>query len=620
MSKAPLRAAAFWDPQIEWEKRPDGSMLVRQSAPLGPYPQRLSDKIAHWADVAPDRVWMAERGPYGQWQETTYGQMFAKMRAIGQALLDLELSVDRPLVILSGNSVAHGLMALGAQYVGIASSAIAPAYSLISKDFDKLRSIKQQITPGAIFVDDTRDFLPAIKAVFADVPLIAQEGEGASLTFETLTSTPVSPAVDAANQATGPDTVAKFLFTSGTTGSPKAVIQTQGMMCSNIEMVTDCYAYLRQEPPVILDWGPWNHVASGNLIFNITLYTGGSFYLDEGRPTPDKMAISIANLREVHTNWYWNVPVGYEMLVATMKEDPEFAKTFFRDIKIMYYAGAAMAQHTWDDLKQAAIDATGEEIVLATGLGATETAPFALFQTVPQPSPGNIGVPAKGLTLKLVPNEGKWEVRVKGASVTPGYWRNPELTRDAFDEEGFYCLGDALRFADPEDPAKGFFFDGRVAENFKMSTGTWVAVGALRAKLIDALGGLARDVVIAGEGQSQLAALIVPFRPALQALVEGGGALSDAELMRRPEVRAQAQRLLLDYNKIAGGASMRVPLAAFMEEPLDLDRGEITDKGSVNQRAVLRNRSALVAALYAAACEPAGEVDDQHSAVALIRA
>jgi len=593
---APLREAALWNVDIETIHRDDGSILVRQTGALGDHPVRLSDRIAFWAETAPDRVWMAERGADGAWQKTTHGEMFTAIRAIGQALLDLDLSVERPLVILSENSVAHGLMALGAQYVGVPSAAIAPAYSLISKGFEKLESVRDQITPGAIYVDDAAPFTDAIKAVFPDLPVIAKT-EG-SHDFEDLRKTPVTDAVDAANQATGPDTVAKFLFTSGTTGAPKAVIQTQRMLCSNIEMTTDCYDYLRDEPPVILDWAPWNHVAAGNLIFNTAIYNGGTFYIDQGRPTRDLMAKSIENLREIQTNWYWNVPVGFEMLLEEMKKDPEFAKFFFKNVKIMYYAGAAMAQHTWDELKAASITATGEEILLATGLGATETAPFALFMTTPQPAPGNIGVPAKGLTLKLVPNEGKWEVRVKGPSVTPGYWRNPTLTAEAFDDEGFYCLGDALRFADEQDASKGFYFDGRVAENFKMSTGTWVAVGALRGKLIDALGGLVRDAVIAGDGRGSLAALLVPFRPEIEALIPEGADMSDADLLAHPTlVEATAERLAA-YNKTAGGSSNRVPQVLYLVDPLDLDKGEVTDKGSVNQRAVLRHRPDLVERLY----------------------
>jgi feruloyl-CoA synthase len=597
MTKPNLRPVKLWDADIETETRDDGAVTVRQTGALGPYPRVLSERIEHWADAAPGRTWMAERAPGGgDWQRVSYGELIAHVRAIGQYLLDLGLSTERPLVILSGNSISHALVALGAQYVGIPSAALAPAYSLVSKDYAKLFEIRDQITPGAVFADDLDRFAPAIEAAFGDLPRLGTTGEGAN--WEAVLAAVPTDAVDDARAATGPETVAKFMFTSGTTGSPKAVIQTQKMLCANMEQVTDCYAYLRDEPPIILDWAPWNHVAAGNLIFNVAIYNGGTFYIDEGRPTPGGMGETIRNLREIATNWYWNVPVGFEMLLEAMETDRALAEHFFSNVKMMYYAGAAMAQHTWDDLKRAAIETTGEEILLATGLGSTETAPFALFQTAPQPSPGNIGVPAKGLTLKLVPNDGKWEARVKGRNVTPGYWRNDALTREAFDDEGYYCLGDALRFADPEDAAKGFYFDGRVAENFKMSTGTWVAVGALRARLIDALGGLARDVVIVGEGEDSLGALIVPFRPAAEKMLLGSGAMDDATLWEQDTLRAVIARRLAAYNSSATGASLRVPRALVMIDPLDLDRGEVTDKGSVNQRAVRSHRAELVAGLY----------------------
>ena len=596
-----MREVALWQAEVASERRADGSVLVWQKAPLGLYPDRLSDRIAHWAGVAPDRVWMAERPAPGApgWHEVSYGELLVRIRAIGQALLGLGLSTERPLVILSGNSIAHALMALGAQYAGIPSAALAPAYALVSEGYEKLHAIRAQITPGAVFADDLTAFLPALEAVFPELPRLGLAGPGRALSWEALLATAPTPEVDAANAATGPDTVAKFMFTSGTTGAPKAVIQTQRMLCSNMEMVADCYAYFRTEPPVLLDWAPWNHVASGNKVFNMALYNGGTFYIDGGRPTPALMPETIRNLHEVSPNWYFNVPAGYEMLIEAMRTDPPLARRFFKNAKVLMYAGAAMAAHTWQELEALAVATTGEYIFLSTGLGATETAPFALFNTIPQEVPGNIGIPAKGLTLKLVPNDGKWEARLKGPSVTPGYWRDPELSAKAFDDEGYYQLGDALRFADAEDPAQGFFFDGRVAENFKLATGTWVSVGALRARLTDALGGLARDAVIVGEGRDGLGALLVPFRPAAERLVPGGAAMDDATLYTQPALRQALATRLAAYNTTATGSSLRVPRALIMAEPLSLDRGEVTDKGSVNQRAVRAHRADLVAALFA---------------------
>ncbi|MCL4674868.1 MAG: feruloyl-CoA synthase [Pararhodobacter sp.] len=599
MSRAPIRAVKLWQPDVDFERRDDGSILVWQNGPLGDYPTRMSERVIHWARTRPDVTWMAERGADGAWQRVSYAELLRDCRALAQVLLDMGLSVERPLVILSGNSVAHGLMALAAQHVGIPAAAIAPAYSLASGDFGKLYSIRDQITPGAVFVEDAAPFAKAIAAVFPDLPVLARKGQGAVRSWQSMLATTPTDAVDSANAAVDGDTIAKFLFTSGTTGSPKAVIQTQRMMCANIEQTTDCYAYLRDEPPTILDWSPWNHVAAGNLIFNCAIYNGGTFYLDGGRPTPELMPQTLANLREIKTNWYWNVPFGYEMLASAMEADEDLARSFFANLKLMHYAGAAMARHTWDALDALAVRITGKRVLLATGLGATETAPFALFNSNPDAEAGNLGIPAKGVLLKLVPTEGKWEARIKGPNVTPGYWRNEQLTREAFDDEGFYCLGDALRFADPDDPLKGFFFDGRVAENFKMSTGTWVSVGALRAKLTDALGGLARDAVIVGEGEADLGALLVPFRPAIEKLVPGGADLDDAQLFAHPTLRAELARRLTAYNATATGASLRVPRAMVLVDPLSIELGEVTDKGSVNQRAVRRHRDALVRALYA---------------------
>lgn len=598
MPESRLRKVALWDADIAWERRADGSVLVWQKDDLPAYPDRLSDRIHHWARQAPDRTWMAERGPDGAWIRVSYAEMLARIRAIGQYLLDLGLGPDRPLVILSGNSIAHALMALGAQYVGVPSAALAPAYSLVSDGFEKLKTIRDQITPGAVFADQLGRFETAIDTVFPGLPRLGKAGPDLHAGWEALLATPVTDAVDRANAATGPDSVAKFMFTSGTTGNPKAVITTQGMLCANMAMVADCYRYLQTEPPVFCDWTPWNHVAGGNKVFNMAIWNGGTFHIDHGKPAPGAIDTTIANLREVSPTWYFNVPAGYEMLTHAMQTDDALRRSFFRDLKLMMYAGAAMAEHTWADLDRLAIETTGERVLLATGLGATETSPFALFCTRPQDKPGNVGVPARGLTLKLVPSEGKWEARFKGPSITPGYWRDENLSARAFDEEGFYRIGDALRFADSDDPAQGFFFDGRVAENFKLATGTWVAVGALRAGLIDALGGLVRDVVIAGEGRDSLGALLVPFRPAMETLVPGGADLDDAALCAHPALRGALADRLAGHNAGATGSSMRVPRALVMDAPLSLDKGEITDKGSVNQRAVLRERGDLVARLY----------------------
>ncbi|WP_117192808.1 feruloyl-CoA synthase [Rhizobium terrae] len=603
MADKAVRDVKLWSPVVGWEERPNGEFVVWREDPLGPYPDKINERLVHWANVAPDRTWMADREGTGQWREVTYSQALDQVRRIGQFLLDLDLSAENPLVILSENSIEHALMALGAQHVGIPSAAIAPAYATISSDFGKLHDIAKQITPGLIFADDGSAFRKAVDTAFgAEIPFAAMrnlpEGRPNTYLFDTILKTEPTEAVDKAFDTVGPDTVAKFLFTSGTTGSPKAVIQTQRMLCSNQEMVADCYSYFRDEPPILVDWAPWNHTASGNKVFNIAIYNGGTYYIDRGKPSPALMGQTIANLREISPTWYFNVPAGYEMLIQAMREDEALRKTFFKDLKLLMYAGAGMAQHTWDALIELSEMTIGERVPLGTGIGSTETAPFAIFCTDPQEKPGNIGVPGQGVVVKLVPIDDKYELRFKGPNVTPGYWRNEKLTREAFDEEGFYRIGDAVKFAVPGDPRKGFYFDGRTAENFKLQTGTWVAVGVLRAQLVNQFGGLIRDAVITGENRAELGALAVPFMPALRELVGGGEGLSDEAVVAHPKVRAAIAERLKDHQKQASGSATRVMRMMLMTQPLRFEKGEVTDKGSINQRAVLAHRGDLVEELY----------------------
>ncbi|MFD1913740.1 feruloyl-CoA synthase [Halodurantibacterium flavum] len=595
------RGPALWQPEVEMHTGPDGTFYVRQKAPLDSYPARMNERLLHWAETEPSRVWMAQRGDDGEWQRVTYSEAAAKVQSLAQAFIDLRLSADRPLLILSGNSISHALVALAAQHVGVPSAAIAPAYSLVSSDYGKLRDIRDQLEPGLLFVEEAAPFAPAITAVFdPSVPVLTTKGEipgRETLSLGALAATRPTDAVAQAFDATGPDTVAKFLFTSGTTGSPKAVIQTQRMLCSNQEMIADCYAFVRDVPPVVVDWAPWNHTASGNKVFNLILYNGGTYYIDDGKPTPKAITATIRNLREISPTWYFNVPVGYQMLLDAMETDDQLRTTFFRHLSMMMYAGAGMSQPVWDRLTAVAEQMVPGGVLLAGGFGSTETGPFALMCTDRQDRAGNLGVPARGVELKLVPQGDKLEARVKSPSVTPGYWRNEKLTQEAFDEEGYYCFGDALRFAVPGQPDKGFFFDGRLAENFKLDTGTWVAVGPLRATFTDDMKGMASDVVIAGENRDRLAALVLPDWAALRALV-GQRDLPDADLLAHPVVRRKAAQMLAEHMRKATGSSSRVTRFMFIEKPLEFDRGEVTDKGSINQRGVLRNRADLVEALY----------------------
>ncbi|UOA28502.1 feruloyl-CoA synthase [Pseudosulfitobacter sp. DSM 107133] len=576
----------FWAPTFAYETRADGTVLMSQTEALPDHPQLLADYLDHWASAAPDRTWIARRGENGEWRNISYQLAQDMCRRLGAALLDLGLGPDRPLLILSENSLEHALLGMAAIYVGVPYAPLATAYSLVSEDHGKIKDIAATLNPGAVFADDGAAYAKAIAAIAADGRAVinVRNVAAGSLSFDALLETHPAGATDA-RAALTPETVAKYLFTSGSTGSPKAVINTNAMICASQAMVRDCYRFLTDQPPVVLDWAPWNHTAAGNKVSYLVLTNGGTYYIDDGRPVPGKFAETLRNLRDISCTWYFNVPVGYDMLVEEMETDPELARTFFADLGMLFYAGASMSQRTWDRLSALGRKVTGRDVLLATGLGATETAPFALAITDVQDRSGNVGVPARGLTLKLVPNAGKLEARIKGPSIMPGYYGDAAKTAEVFDEDGFYCFGDALRPADPDDFSKGFFFDGRLAENFKLTTGTWVAVGAVRATLVDAMHGLIRDAVIVGEDQAQLGALLW--------LSEKAAAM-DADTLA-----VQLQEHLSTAAANATGSASRIRRAVVLDEPPSLDAGEITEKGSLNQRAMRAGRPALVEKLYA---------------------
>lgn len=578
----------FWSPRFTYDRQDDGTVLMRQTGALTGYMPTLADYLDKWADAAPDRPWIARRVNGGDWRRISYSAARLAARQIGDWLLGLGLGPDRPLLILSENSLEHALMGIACAYVGIPYAPVSPAYSLVSKDHAKLRDIAATLKPGAILADDGVAFGPALAAIAApDRPVIALTSPGDVIAFDSLLGGPTMRA-DAARACLTEETVVKYLFTSGSTGSPKAVINTNRMICASQAMIRDCYRFLNHQPPVVLDWAPWNHTAAGNKSFYLVMTNGGTYYIDDGRPAPGKFDETLRNLREVAGTWYFNVPIGYDMLVEQLEQDPDLAATFFSDLGMLFYAGAGMAQHTWDRLAAIGRKVTGREVLLATGLGATETSPFALACTDIQEKAGNVGVPSLGLTLKLVPSGGKLEARLKGPTITPGYLNDPERTAEAFDEDGFYCMGDALRPADPDDFSKGFFFDGRVAENFKLGTGTWVAVGAVRAGLVDAAGGLLRDAVIVGENAAKLGALLI---------------LSDSALRLPPEARMVAlTERLAAAAQAAEGSAARIRRAVVLDVPPSFDKGEITEKGSLNQRELRQNHADLIERLYDGDC------------------
>jgi feruloyl-CoA synthase len=582
-----------------------GVRYVHAVETLGDYPRRITARLEHWAATVPDRVFLAERRHGGEWRRITYAETLAAVRALGQALLDRGLSPERPVVILSGNDIEHALLGLAAMHVGVPYAPVSPAYSLVSSDHERLRGIFRTLTPGLVYVADAAAFRSALDAVVApDVEIVAGVGDGMRATpFAALGATSATAAVERAAAAVGPDTVAKFLFTSGSTGRPKAVINTQRMLCSNQQMLRQCFAFLADEPPVLLDWSPWSHTAGGNHNFGMVLYNGGTFYIDGGKPTPAGAAETARNLREIAPTWYFNVPKGYEALLPHLQADEQVRQTFFSRVRMLYVAGAGLSQHVWDEINRAAVETCGEQILLTGGLGATETAPFALVCTWQQEHADNCGLPAPGLELKLVPVDGKLEACMRGPNVTPGYWREPELTAAAFDAEGYYRLGDAVRYADPADIRRGLLFDGRIAENFKLATGTWVSTGALRQKFLQHFRPFVHDVVLTGLNRDYLGALVFPDIEALKTLA-GDDDLAPAALVRHPEVKAKFVELLRSHARAASGSSNRIERALLLAEPPSPAAGEITDKGSVNQRAVSTRRAASIEALYRDPVEP----------------
>ncbi|MEX2197567.1 MAG: feruloyl-CoA synthase, partial [Burkholderiales bacterium] len=467
MSASPLRRVPLGAADVSVMRRDDGAVFLRSPHVLGPYPRNLTERLARWARETPERMLAAQRDAAGGWRTVTYGEAFARTRRIGQALLERGLSAERPVAILSENSLEHLVLALGALHVGVAVAPVSPAYSLLSVDHEKLRHVMALATPGLVFAQDAARFAKAIRATVPEGTEVLHEVPEAAATSR----------VDEAHARTNGDTIAKFLFTSGSTGQPKAVIHTQRMWCANQQMLAQSLPYLAEVPPVLVDWLPWHHTAGGSHNTGLVLYNGGTLYIDEGRPMPGLIDKTVRNLREVAPTIYFNVPRGYEALLPFLREDETLRRTFFSRMGLMQYAAAVLPQAVWKEYEALAERTCGERILWITGYGATETAPFVMSTNRGAQRAGTVGLPVDGVELKLAPVNDKLEARFRGVNITPGYWRQPELTRAAFDDEGYYRTGDALRFIDPQDPAQGLEFDGRIAEDFKLTTGTWVSVG-----------------------------------------------------------------------------------------------------------------------------------------------
>src|SRR5712672_3088405 len=584
--KMGMRPVALPWKNVMFESSADGSLRVRNLTPLGPCPGRLTDRLRHWATFTPDRVLFASRDGE-RWRKVTYLEALNSACAIGQALLDRDLSITRPALILSGNGIEHGLLSLGCLHVGIPFVPLATAYSLISTDFARLRDIVALVRPGLVFADDGDRYAAALRACIPrDVEVVIVRGDpGRRATgFDALLANTATSDVEAAAVAVNPDTIAKLLFTSGSTGVPKGVINTHRMWCSALQMVLACYPMLGEEPPVLVDWLPWNHISGGSISFGIALFNGGTLYIDDGKPLPGQIEETVRNLREVAPLLYSNVPKGYEELLPWLRRDRALRVNFFSRVRVLQYSGASIAQHVCDAFDELALETIGQRIPWVATRGWSEAGCMAAHRHSDAMSAGCVGLPPPGVTLKLTPMDGKLELRVQSPSVTPGYWRRDDLTSDAFDEDGFLRTGDALQWADAGNRQRGFRYDGRIAEDFKLATGTWVRIGSLRAHLLQHLMPELRDVVIAGENRDYIAVLGIPSSP---------------EIVHDDTVRARLHGKLTALAAEASGSAQRVLRFAFLTEKLSIDTGELTDKGVVSQRNILRRHAAFIEMLYA---------------------
>ena len=606
METAKFRGMKFGVTRVALRDGAPGVRYLSAVQPLQEYPVRITDRLQLWARTAPERSFIAARekhsdGSTGDWQHVNYAQAWERARNIAQALLDRGLSAARPVVILSENDIEHALLSLACLLAGVPFVPTSPAYSLVSQDYEKLRHVLRTVLPGMVFAADAARYGRAIEAaVGADVEVVLAQGSlagRASTSFAELLATPATAQVDDAMQATTADTITKFLFTSGSTKLPKAVINTHRMWCANQQQMAQSMPVLAEQPLVLVDWLPWNHTFGGNHNFGMVLYHGGTLYIDAGKPTPALMHETLRNLREIAPTVYFNVPTGFEAIALAMQSDAQLRKNLLSRVKMFFYAGAALSQPIWDSLFASEEAELGERIVMATGMGMTESGPFAIFVTNPNVKAGDLGVPTPGMELKLVDVEGKTELRYRGPNITPGYWRAPQETAAHFDAEGFFCSGDAAKWIDETDVHQGLKFDGRIAEDFKLATGTFVSVGPLRGKIIAAGAPYIQDVVLTGINLNELGAMVFPT-PAVRGLSGLPASVPLADVLSHPAVLEKFQSILDELARTSTGSASRVARMCLLAEPPTLDRGEVTDKGSINQRAVLSHRAQTVAALH----------------------
>lgn len=606
--RAPFKPIEFLSRDVKVERRGDGTVVLQSNHPLKPYAKHIPALLAKWAAEVPDRLWLAQRrGPDRDWLKLTYAEAKKQVDAVTQALLDRGFGPDRPVMILSSNSIEFALLTLAAMQARAPVAPVSPAYSVMSQDHAKLKYVFDLIKPGLVFVQNGEIYARALASLDLEGVLLVHVDKAPpkmqSLQWSELVAAKVTEAVANSVAMIEPRTVGKFLFTSGSTGMPKAVINTQEMMCANIAMMSMARIRKPTDPaPVMLDWLPWNHTMGGNATFQGNLNEGGTTWIDDGKPLPGLFDETLRNLRDISPTYFANVPAGYAMLATALEKDDTLAKSFFRNLNSLAYGGATLPDDLYERMETLAVKHTGYRLPFVTGWGSTETAPTATTVHWASERVGLIGLPYPGVRLKMVPTgeEGRYELRLKSVIVTPGYYKQPELTAQMFDEEGFYKIGDAGRFVDPDDPSWGLVFDGRVVEDFKLTSGTFVLVGTLRTTAIAAATPVLQDAVICGQDREHVGLLGFPNIAACRRLARDSDAnLATADLLAHSDVVATLRDGLAKMNAAATGSSMRIKRALLMAEPPQVDGHEITDKGYINQRATLERRKALVDRLYA---------------------
>jgi feruloyl-CoA synthase len=601
-AKAPTRQVSLAPRDGEIEARADGTILLRRRESLEPHPTSWNQRLAHWAALTPDRIFLTEAARDGRRRSITYAEMLHRVMRVGEALLALGASPERPVAILGENTIDVAAVTLAALWVGVPASPVSPAYALAAPDYVKLIEVLAALGPAVAYVGNTDRYGDAVRTAFAaDIPLIVSGKpiEGRSCReIRTLARATLNGSGLVANRKVGPDTIGKILFTSGSSGTPKPAIIPHGMLAANRQQNTQVFPFMMEEPPEMVDWLPWHHTFGGNNNFGFALWCGGTLHIDDGRPTPQGIERTVDLLRRFPPTIYFNTPNGFDMLLPHLKADRAFAERFFSRLKLIQYGGALLPEHIWRGIDEAAVATVGMRILIVSGIGSTECGSTATNSSWEQHRKPEAGLPVAGVEAKLVPVEDTWELRLRGACVSPGYWHRPDLTAAAFDEEGYFKLGDAVKPVDG-DFANGILFDGRISDNFKLSTGTWVSSGNLRTRLIAALAPVLKDAVITGHNRNEVGAIGFPDLDAVRTITAQSSRASDAEVLSHPALRSWLESRLDALATGAKGSSERIARFVLEAEPPSLDNGELTDKSVAAARVVLTRRAEVVEELHA---------------------